>query len=257
MTPAERIERAHWDFWWIPDDARVTDRPEVAYLSCDRPVPYLNTVYRTRASADRAPALVDEVLGSAPHRQFRWMMTDTWDSADFAAALLANGFREDHDGIACVLRTDAWEAAPRVDSALVQDLDGLRDAVAVQQGGFGRDHHLSEAELLHYLEGCTAPGTRVRRVVARDSDGTPMSTGGLNLFPELSFGLLWGGATLPQARGRGAYTAVLDGRIRLAASLGIEWVGMYAMEHTSAPIVLSRGFEPVGRMRYLYAGTSA
>ena len=251
MTPAERIERAHWDFWWIPEDARVTDRPEIAYLSCDRPVAYLNTVYRTRASADRVPQLVDEVLGSTEHRQFRWMITDTWDSAPFAEALLARGFQADHDGIASVLQVDSWDASPKHSPVLVQTMDDLLDAVTVQQGGFDRDQHLTESELEHYLHGCTAPGTRVRRIVVRDSDGTPMSTGGLNLFPELSFGLLWGGATLPDKRGRGAYTAALDGRIQLARTLGLQWVGMYAMEHTSAPIVKAHGFLPVGRMRYL------
>ena len=251
MTPAARIERAHWDVWWIPADARLVDRPEIAWLSCDRPVQYLTSVYRTRAAAGDAPRLIDEVLRSAPHGSFRWMIADTWDSAPFRAALEELGFAEDHVGTAAVLDTSEWVASPRLPAEVVSDRQGLRDAIAVQEGGFGRDHHLTETELDAYLAGCTGPDARVRRILVRDPDGRPLSTGGLNLFPTLSFGLLWGGATLPEARGRGAYTAALDGRIRLARSLGLRWVGMYAMDHTSAPIVLGKGFSAAGRMIYL------
>lgn len=251
VDPAECIERAHWDFWWTPDDARVVDRPEIAFLSCDRPVEYLNTVYRTRAEPDRAEALVAEVLGSADHGRFRWMITDTWDGEAFADEVVRLGFARGEVAIASALRPAEWEAAPEHRAEVVADMDGLLAAVTVQQGGFGRDSHLSPQELEHYLEGCTAPGSRVRRVVVYDADGSPMTTGGLNLFPELSFALLWGGATLPEKRGRGAYTACLDRRVRLARDLGLEWVGMYAMEHSSAPIVKAHGFRDVGRMRYL------
>ena len=55
---------------------------------------------------------------------------------------------------------------------------------------------------------------------------------------------------MPEARGRGAYSTVLEARIRAASELGITHVGLYAVTDTSAPVVLRQGFERFGRMTY-------
>ena len=41
-----------------------------------------------------------------------------------------------------------------------------------------------------------------------------------------------------------------EGILRAAHELGLAWVGVYAREDTSAPIVAKRGFEAVGEMTY-------
>jgi hypothetical protein len=66
--------------------------------------------------------------------------------------------------------------------------------------------------------------------------------------------MLWAGGTVPDARGAGAYTTLLAHRIELARSLGLEWIGIYAKEGTSAPIVARQGFEHVGEMHYWSPG---
>ena len=66
LSPEERLERTGWDFFWVSKDAVVVDRPEIAYVACDRDVLYLNTVAKTRAAAGDLPRLIDEVgLGSS------------------------------------------------------------------------------------------------------------------------------------------------------------------------------------------------
>jgi GNAT superfamily N-acetyltransferase len=61
-------------------------------------------------------------------------------------------------------------------------------------------------------------------------------------------GFLWGGGTLPEARGRGAYRAVLAARMRRARELGLGWVGLQARADTSWPVVRRLGFQSDGSM---------
>lgn len=258
MTPAERIERTHWDFWWLPPDCRVVEREAITWTACDRPIGYLNSVYRLRAPASRAPALIDTVTASTPHGNHRWMIVDTWDSAPFARQLLARGFEADHDGRAVILDTHTWSPTTTPhDVRPAATLDEIRAASAVMNGGFGRPDLVTEDELLASLRTATGPGARTRRFVAWTPEGTPVAHGGLNLFPQLSIGLLWGGSTLPAHRGQGVYTALLDARIRYARAIGLRYVGMYARVDTSAPIVIAKGFHVVGEMAWLFDPAAA
>ena len=71
----------------------------------------------------------------------------------------------------------------------------------------------------------------------------------MSLFPDLHFSFLFAGGTLEQARGKGSYTALVAARIAYAASIGIEHVGVFAREDTSAPIVTKQGFGLCGEMQ--------
>ena len=46
----EVLERTQWDFFWVPSDVTIVDRPEIAYIHCARRVVYLNQVTRTRCA---------------------------------------------------------------------------------------------------------------------------------------------------------------------------------------------------------------
>ena len=74
-------------------------------------------------------------------------------------------------------------------------------------------------------------------------DHTPLSTGGVNLFPKLGLAFMWAGCTVPEARGRGIYSALVTERMRHAKARGIAHLGLYAMRDTSGPIVQAQGFE--------------
>lgn len=60
---------------------------------------------------------------------------------------------------------------------------------------------------------------------------------------------LWGAATVPESRGRGAYRAVLDGRLRLGAEMGATTALVKGRISTSAPILARAGFEHMGDER--------
>jgi hypothetical protein len=119
----------------------------------------------------------------------------------------------------------------------------LREWHGVLAAAFGQARDLTEAELEEELA-----TRRVVRVLARDRrNGDPVSAGGLNLFPALGLGFLWGGGTVPHARGGGAYTAVVDARVGIARAAGLRFVGMYARVETSWPVVARLGFASDGR----------
>jgi GNAT superfamily N-acetyltransferase len=62
--------------------------------------------------------------------------------------------------------------------------------------------------------------------------------------------VMLGGATLPEARGQGVYTALVLARWQHAAERGAQRLVVSAGPH-SAPILEHLGFEPVGRVRLL------
>lgn len=243
MTDAERLEQSQWDLFWIPADAHVTERTELLLVRCDRPVGYLNVVLR-----GRSPALVDEVAGVFGPGRGRWMVTDTAPRASLQDALAARGWQPGARHEVRTLPVDAVSAPPAFEVRTVRDMPTLLDCVRVADAGFGVTTSHTPGSLALDLRQCVA-GARVRRVVAYDGD-VPVACGGLTAFPSLGFGLLWAGCTVPEARGRGAYRAVLAARIAHARALGLRVVGLYAREDTSAPIVARQGFRLGGEMHF-------
>ena len=153
-----------------------------------------------------------------------------------------------HHGYVARPDPDRWRIRADVEVRRVQDPTTLRDAIDVARLSFGRDvEEITEERVRDELGQCAGPDARVRRFVAYDrATGAPLSSGGMNLFPGLGLGFFWGGGTVPEGRGRGAYAAVVAARLQDAAQAGCGLVGMYARVGTSAPIVERQGFEKHG-----------
>jgi hypothetical protein len=79
MRPDDILERTQWDYFWVPGDVQVTDRPELLYYRCPRDVPTLNVVTRTRAEPERFPDLIEEVSHSHRTVRSRWLVRDLPD----------------------------------------------------------------------------------------------------------------------------------------------------------------------------------
>lgn len=84
------------------------------------------------------------------------------------------------------------------------------------------------------------------RVLGR-LDGRAVSTGGCTLVD--GFTRLWGAASLEEARGRGAYRAVLAERLRVSAEFGAKTALVKGRVATSAPILSRVGFRRFGEER--------
>lgn len=77
--------------------------------------------------------------------------------------------------------------------------------------------------------------------------GHAVSTGGCTIVD--GFTRLWGAATLPEFRGRGAYRAVLAERLRVSAELGATIALVKGRVSSSAPILARIGFRHYGDER--------
>ena len=243
--------------FWAPADAMVVDRPELQYVTCARPEAYLNQCTRLRGNAEETEALIAEVDAAHRTRASRIVAIDSSDASDATdSAVLVRALERSsyeagdlHD--ARVFDVSHMDEASNSDFtvARVSTLAQLRDSVRVIDAAFERTTQTNDAEEAMYLDACKTPAGRVHRVVVYEPlTGEPVSMGGMNLFPDVGIGLLWGGSTIATARGRGAYKAVLRARVDIAVRLGIRTVGMYAVQTTSSPIVCALGFEKVGTM---------
>ena len=230
---------------------QVVDRPELCLLSSPEDRPVFNAVLRSRGSASRLPALVGEVRAAHAGRRPRWMLGPLDAAVGLEPLLRAAGYQpgEEHDGYSHPTDGALRPLPADIEARAVQDLDGMRDWVEVSGRAFGEPRVPDRAELRLFLSQCTGPGARVFRAVAYDrGSGAPLSAGGLTLFPRLGFGMLWAGGTVPEARGRGAWTAVLAARRDHAFRLGIGRIGLYARRSSSGPLVARMGFARHGPM---------
>jgi len=251
MDIDEVLERTQWDLFWIPPGVRVVDRPELLYLTSSEPDEYLNAVLRTRG--DDVERLVAEV--SEAHRAVasRWTIPPTQPTTLGAleAAVTRHGYVRGHEHFGYSLGTSEHRPTPRARISVrpVKTLGDLRAAIDVSSRAFGRASGTSDERLAVELAACTAPGARVRRFVAF-LDDEPVASAGMTLHPALRFAFLWAGGTTPEARGHGAYQALVDARVAAARAAGIERVGLYARLGSSAPIVERRGFTRHGPMTF-------
>lgn len=253
LAPDDAVERSQWDFFWVPADAVVVDRPELAFVTCARPAPYLNCVTRTRAAPHELPGLITEVSEAHRHTTSRWLVRHGAETEPLARALETAGYAPVYEHRACVVDVDRYGAreSTGITARRIASRAELEDAMRVADAAFGFEMPTSPAEFEKFLEECTRPGGRVRRFVAYDdATGEPLSTGGMTIFADLSFAYFWGGGTIPGARGRGAYSTVVAGRIEEARAVGLDRVGLYARIGTSAPVVQKQGFVAYGTMSY-------
>jgi hypothetical protein len=247
MDVDDALERSQWDFFWVPDGVAIESRSELAYLASAEDNPATNIVTRTRVPEGELGAAVAEVLAAHAGRTSRWMVVPGNRSDALERTLGDAGYEARHFHDAYSLSVDATIDARDVEVRRVMDRAGLDDALDVATQAFGFGLPWTEAFKRADVQRCRGP--RVRRYVAY-LDGQPASAGGMTWFPELKLVFLWAGGTVPDARGRGAYGAVLKARVDEARRLGAERVGLYAKRDTSAPIVAARGFEQAGPMIY-------
>ncbi|MEM6991055.1 MAG: GNAT family N-acetyltransferase [Myxococcota bacterium] len=251
MGPADRLERSQWDFFWVPDDASVHDRPELLHVSCPRDVRYLNAVTRTDPTYGDLDGLVAEVSRAHVAVRSRWVVPSRIAHDRLHRALNRGGYEatNEHDGRAIEARAFVPRPRPECRVVRVTSIEQLRDLVSVGKAAFGHDRAPSGEELRADLRQCMDPGGRVHRFVAY-ANGRPVSAGGLTVFDSLGFGFLWAGCTIPEAEGRGYYSAVVGERIAWAAARGLHWIGLYARTTTSSLIVAAQGFGRFGTMTY-------
>lgn len=252
MDVDARIERSLWDLFWLPEWATVEDRPGLLYTHSVRDQHALNQVLRVRGPEAELPARVAEVDEAHRGVTSRWMLCRDSQLPALPPLLLRHGWMPEHRHHvrATEVAKLAVPPSPGVRVRAVEDAQTLVDCIRVCERAFGRDvQAVPDDRVADELGQLRRPGAQVHRFVAYDEQtGRPMASGGLNTFPDLGVGFLWGGGTDPEFRRRGAYRALVAARLARAGARGCDLVGIYAREGTSDPIMAALGFEKHGTM---------
>lgn len=206
----------------------------------------------TGVASQDAPALIEQVLTEAARRGARdthWWVSPSTRPRDLGQALVEAGGRvvETCDIYALDLTDplpDPGDVAA-VRTAVVLDgptLDGFSSVGSAVWGNPPLDAERRSATLTDVARPLEETGNA--RVVGY-LDGVAVSMGGVEIVDGVA--RLWGAGTVEQARGQGAYRAVLDHRLRLARGLGARIALVHARVGTSGPIVQRYGFSSFGR----------
>ena len=253
-----RFEQAMCDHWWVQDNAEIVRRPEIEYLIGRKNTGLYNAVVRVDPEYKDTRGLVQEVLQAHEGKESAWRIGAPSYTNTLENILLKENYK-------LIGTADAWiidvnSRRPELPSDIliqrVESIRQLRDMDLVMSLSFPsmpsnnpkeKSPYKTDAEYRQELEMCTGPNARCLRFVAYDQKShSPLSTGGVNLFPTLGLAFMWAGCTVPEARGRGIYSALVTERMRHAKSHGIAHLGLYAMRDTSGPIVQAQGFEKHG-----------
>jgi hypothetical protein len=229
-----------------PGDERIeTDR----YTLCIGAGSTWNTVQRQRFPLEQVDEALDEVreaLRARGRTQTQWEVGSSAPPG-LVEALLERGIVPDKDpyAVALVLTHEPPPMAPIYTARRVETLEELEASAPVQWESFGATPaEIEEARRLLPERFGTSPHLRHSVWL----DGKVVSTG--TSTPTEHGLLLYGGATLPEARGRGAYRALIRARWDEAVALGTP-VLITQGGSMSRPVLERLGFERVGEVRML------
>lgn len=114
--------------------------------------------------------------------------------------------------------------------------DEIRAALEMQDFVFGS---VCAERMLTEILRRQASGDRLE-IWAAEADGRIVSAGRIDPIAGTAFAGIWGGATLPEYRGRGIYRALTAARARSAKAQGVRWIHSDSTEF-SRPILERSG----------------
>jgi hypothetical protein len=228
-----------------PTDERIVDDRYVLWMGRGD-APSWNVAQRFRIGEADVEAVVEEVRGIVRARRrtaLTWEIGSSATPSDLVQRLLALGMVDDREPLAIgmVLDEPPAQAPADVEVRRAETMDELRAAARIAAIGFGMkpdDVGVEDPEppvpgietYLAYVDG---------RPVARAT--AAFSEHGVTLF---------GGATLPEARGRGAYRALVAARWEDAVAAGKPALVTQAGA-MSRPILQRLGFREICEIRIL------
>lgn len=249
MKPDEIIEKSTWDLFWLPSGVNVVDRPEILFIYDTRKTRNLNAVFRTRAADEDLPRLIAEVAERHQNVESRWIVTPASYSPALEKLLEKAGYSKAYIHYGYVKSTEQSNLRenPNFYVKKVETVADMKAFYGLFEKNFKRPFEKTEKDMEADLALSSPEVDRaVRFMVYCSRTNLPVSSAGIFKHPKLRFGFLFGGNTLPEYRGRGAYSLLLEERIKEARLSGLDLVGLNARIDSSAPIVEKRGFTRCG-----------
>jgi len=251
----------------VPDAARLLaayDR-EVRHAELTRPEPGQRLVRDaplTRLTGGRrgfvsgppdlgvSGAALDELIArqrdffAARGEEFEWKTRSHDRPAELPERLLAAGFVAEETETVLIAPLDAVASSPPPDpSFVVREASGHDDLLRIatlSASVFGSDEAAVAADLLSRSRADDGTTTHV----VAEAGGRFVAASRLEVVPGTGFAGLWGGATLPEWRGRGLYRALVSHRVGAARARGVAYLQVDALP-TSRPILERLGFTAV------------
>jgi GNAT superfamily N-acetyltransferase len=220
------------------DDAgmrRETAGPIVRYVDL---VGRSSCVLYSALDETNVEAAIDEQVAyfDALGHELEWKAFSHDRPADLVARLRRHGFVPDEQEAIVALDLDTapaemFAAQPQV--RRLHDPEELRSIRAIKGDTSAERTARLAWEMRHTPEQLS--------VYVAEIDGEAKACGWVRFPPHTAFASLWGGSTLPAARGQGLYTALVRARVREARERGYAYVTVDA-GHMSRPILERRGF---------------
>jgi hypothetical protein len=255
----------------ITDDLRRFAEDPAAYGEIDRrsglervltdeyclligPVPSFSQVSRLRLDTDTVAETIHEIRAEVArrgHKRATWSVTSSAAPGDLVDRLYAHGFAaEDHYG-ALVLTAEPPAAPEGVTARRIADFAEFKLAGELSRAAFGnREERAAEWDAIAESQFALERAGHGPRVYLVFVDDRPAGSG-LAIFEEgLPAGLLIGGGVVADARGRGAYRALVRARWDDAVAAGLDALCVHAGA-MSRPILERLGFECVAEIELL------
>jgi GNAT superfamily N-acetyltransferase len=221
--------------------------PRYAAIIADDPDPHRNVVQRLRLLPEEVAGTVAEVRALYAARGLQkatWEVSNNATPGDLGERLAALGmepFQPEPLSVGMVLARPLDHTAGDVVIREVTTLDDYRLSAAIFTEGFGIvvDGSDPEAVARSYERSRTVPG--YRRYLAFVG-GEPVAAADAVYLDEVV--VMCGGATLPRARGKGAYRALIAARWEEGRRRGVPVLVTQAGS-MSRPILRRLGFEEV------------
>jgi hypothetical protein len=229
-----------------PSDERIDT---ARYTLCLGAGTTWNTVQRQRFPLEQLDEVLEEVREALRERGRTRTQWEVGSSAPLGLveALLERGLVPDKDpyAVALVLQREPPPARPGLTARRIETLEELEAAAAVQWEAFATPpEEIAEARRL--LPERFRESVHLRHAVWLD--GEIVCTG--TASPTEHGLLLYGGATLPSARGRGAYRALV--RARWDEAVALKTPALITQGGSmSRPILEHLGFKRVGEVHML------
>jgi GNAT superfamily N-acetyltransferase len=164
--------------------------------------------------------------------------------SDLPERLRAAGFRPEDEETVVIAPVAAVAGRPLLPEGIslrdVTDRADLARIAALEDAVWGGEH----SALADSLEAELDAAPDALTIVVAEAGPTVVCAGWVRFERGTDFATLWGGATLPEWRRRGIYSATLAHRANLAAERGFRFLQVDASDD-SRPILERSGFVPV------------
>jgi GNAT superfamily N-acetyltransferase len=235
-----------------PGNERIVDPRFVIALSPGTG-PHSSVVQRLRLlepHIDQSIAEIRNVIATRGRDVCHWEIADSHTPSDLVDRLLAQGCVPDRDeplAIGMVLTEPPSDGLPGVTARRVETLAEFEQAIRIAHDAFGSPEAIAAESLANAAKAFESEGNGWRTYLAF-VDGQPVARATAG-FTEHGV-LLFGGATREDARGHGAYRALVRARWDDAVTAGTPVLVTHAGA-MSLPILQRLGFRAVSRIHIL------